>query len=173
MRKKILAVVLMLCLGGISTAMAQHKVKDSIFDQMLQKLLTHNVNELGPTDILPLEDVLLLDAREKEEYNVSHIKGALWVGYDDFKKTRLKAIPKNKKIVVYCSVGYRSEKITQKLLKAGYTDVSNLYGGIFEWVNQGHQVENKEGATANVHTFDETWAKWLLVGNKIYKTEKP
>ena len=41
---------------------------------------------------------------------------------------------------MYCSIGKRSEKVTQKLKKAGYNNVSNLYGGIFEWVNQGNEV---------------------------------
>jgi len=33
---------------------------------------------------------------------------------------------------VYCSLGIRSEVIAKKLKKAGYTNVFNLYGGIFE-----------------------------------------
>ena len=173
MRKKVLFAFFVLCLSCITVVLAQGKVKDTVFDGMLQKLLTHKVNEIGPEEMLPLEDFLLLDAREREEYDTSHIKGALWVGYNDFSKARLNDIPKTKKIIVYCSVGYRSEKIAQKLLKFGYTDVANLYGGIFEWVNQGNQVQNVEGTTEDVHTFDETWAKWLFVGNKIYTKKKP
>jgi rhodanese-related sulfurtransferase len=47
-------------------------------------------------------------------------------------------------------VGYRSEKVTEKLQKAGFTQVSNLYGGIFEWVNQGYPIVNQSGATSDV-----------------------
>jgi rhodanese-related sulfurtransferase len=75
---------------------------------------------------------VLIDSREKREFEVSHIDNAVWVGYDTFKMKRIKHIPKDQKIVVYCSVGYRSEKIAEKLIKKGYTKVSNLYGGVFE-----------------------------------------
>src|SRR5690606_42136192 len=49
-------------------------------------------------------------------------------------------IPKQSTIVVYCAVGNRAERIGEKLLKAGYKHVYNLYGGIFEWMNQGNPV---------------------------------
>ena len=83
------------------------------------------------------EKVILLDTREKKEYEISHIPGAIWVGYNNFKLKRVKEIAKDTKIVTYCSVGYRSERIGEKLQKAGFTDVSNLKGSIFKWVNEG------------------------------------
>jgi rhodanese-related sulfurtransferase len=77
----------------------------------------------------------LLDTREREEFNVSHLPRARWVGYDDFDLKRVANIPKTDTIIVYCSIGYRSERIGEKLKKAGYTNVYNLYGGIFQWKN--------------------------------------
>ena len=41
-------------------------------------------------------------------------------------------------IVVYCSVGIRSQRVGQQLLEAGYTQVWNLRGGIFKFGN-GHK----------------------------------
>ena len=116
-------------------------------------------------------DVVLLDAREQNEYDVSHLKNAVFVGYDSFnlKKTLKKLPNKNTKIVVYCSLGIRSEEIAEKLKKVGYTNVLNLYGGIFEWKNNNYNVFSSEGkATEKVHTFSEDWKKWLLKGEKIY-----
>ena len=76
---------------------------------------------------------------------------------------------KNTKIVVYCSLGIRSEDIAEKLKKAGYTNVLNLYGGIFEWKNNNYNVFSSGGkATEKVHTFSKEWSKWLLKGEKIY-----
>jgi hypothetical protein len=70
---------------------------------------------------------------------------------------------------VYCSVGYRSERIGEKLLKLGYTDVVNLYGGIFEWKNQGLDVYNSSNyPTDSVHTYNKSWGKWLVKGIKVY-----
>ena len=100
---------------------------------MLKTLLSHKVKEISAKDAKRDSTALFLDAREKKEFTVSHLKHATWVGYDDFDMTRVQTIPKDKKIIVYCSVGFRSEKITEKLVKAGYTNVSNVVGGIFEW----------------------------------------
>ncbi|MBK7701286.1 MAG: rhodanese-like domain-containing protein [Saprospiraceae bacterium] len=70
---------------------------------------------------------------------------ARYVGYDDFDFDNIKDIPVNKKIIVYCSVGYRSEKIATQLRKKGYKQVWNLYGSLFEWVNAGYDVSDKTG----------------------------
>ena len=76
---------------------------------------------------------------------------------------------KNAKIVVYCSLGIRSEDVAEQIMKAGYTNVYNLYGGIFEWKNKDQKVVNEKGkATENVHAFNKEWGKWLKKGKKIY-----
>ncbi len=116
-------------------------------------------------------DAILLDARELKEYEVSHLKDALYVGYDEFnlKNTTKQLNNKDQMIVVYCSLGVRSEDIAEQLKKEGYTNVYNLFGGIFEWKNNNHKVyDNKEEPTENVHAFSKKWSKWLLKGNKIY-----
>lgn len=144
------------------------QVEDAAFQKRLKTLLSHNVQEVSVSDVAKQERVIFIDAREKDEFEVSHIKGARWVGYKDFDTSRMKGISKNAKIVVYCSVGYRSEKITQKLEKAGYKDVANLYGGIFEWVNQGNPVYKSNKATQQVHTYNKAWSKWLRKGEKVW-----
>lgn len=147
---------------------AQQKTMNPEFDNMLKTLLNHSVQEVAPKEIKDDKNIVYLDAREKREYKVSHIKEAIWTGYDTFNMSRIKDIPKNQKIVVYCSVGYRSEKIAEKLICAGYTDVSNLYGGIFEWVHQNKKVVNKKGTTQEVHAYDKEWGQWLKKGIKKF-----
>lgn len=105
---------------------------------------------------------------EHDEHAVSRFDNARWVGYDEFKLDRVKDLPKDAPIVVYCSVGYRSEKITEDLQAAGFTNVRNLYGGIFEWVNSGHPVVDDSGPTEHVHAYDRSWGRWLLRGEKVY-----
>lgn len=142
----------------------------------LEELLDQYNNESIPyISVEALKDiqnqVVLLDAREKKEYEVSHIKDAKFVGYTHFKMDTITAqnIPKDTKIVVYCSLGIRSEDISEKLKKAGYTNVYNLYGGIFEWKNKDFSVMNsKEETTEEVHAFSEKWGRWLSKGKKIY-----
>lgn len=118
------------------------------------------------------EDVILLDSREEKEFKISHLKNAICVGYDSFNLdfVQPKLPNKESKIVVYCSLGIRSEDIAEKLKKAGYTNVYNLYGGIFEWKNNDLEVLNsQEKSTDSIHTFSKAWSKWLNKGIKVYE----
>ena len=107
-------------------------------------------------------EVILLDTRSTEEFEVSHIKNAVLVGYDDFDLSRMPAVSKEKEIIVYCSLGIRSEEIGEKLKKAGFENVRNLFGGIFDWKNTGYTVVDPEGnPTEKVHAYSQQWSKWL------------
>ena len=115
--------------------------------------------------------VIILDAREEKEFNISHLNNAIHVGYNLFNLDSIKHKLPHKKstIVVYCSLGIRSEDIAEQLKKAGYEHVKNLYGGIFEWKNNNlpiYNLENKE--TDSIHIFSEMWSKWLTKGTKVY-----
>lgn len=106
--------------------------------------------------------IVLLDTRQPGELKVSHIFGAHWVGFREFDQANLPVIAKDSPIIVYCSVGYRSKTIGEKLKAAGYTNVRNLKGGIFAWANQSRTLEDAEGgATRIVHGYDRKWAKLL------------
>lgn len=130
------------------------------FDEMTSKYVKGTISIVAPNDVIT-GNVIFLDARELEEYNVSHIQNAIYVGFDDFKLNKLSEIDKNANVVVYCSIGYRSEKIGEKLVKEGFTNVKNLYGGIFNWTNNGYPVYQNEVETQEVHGYSESWSKWL------------
>ncbi|NJN33921.1 MAG: rhodanese-like domain-containing protein [Saprospiraceae bacterium] len=143
------------------------KVQSKAYNAMLKTLLSHSVSEISVQQLSgQVNDVLLVDAREQKEYAVSHLNHSVWVGYDNLDLTPLSNVPKNKPIVVYCSVGYRSEKVAEKLIKQGFTNVKNLYGGIFEWKNQDKTIMNEKGETDQVHAFSKTWGVWLKKGRK-------
>jgi rhodanese-related sulfurtransferase len=161
--------LLILFLVVSSTAYGQKKL-----DKLLNKWTKRNVPYMSvETLALPKTDAVLLDAREQKEFDVSHIENAICVGYDNFKlKETLAKLPKDKnaKIVVYCSLGIRSETVAYKLIEAGYTNVYNLYGGIFEWKNANFKVLDTLGnSTEKVHTFNKDWSKWLKKGKKVYE----
>lgn len=113
---------------------------------------------------------LILDTRKKEEYDVSHIPNALWVGEKLDETAFAKAhTDSSKAIVVYCSIGIRSEKIGEQLQDLGYVNVYNLYGSIFDWKNKGQMVINKQQRpTDSVHVYNKHWGKYLTKGIKVY-----
>ena len=82
------------------------------------------------------EDVTVLDTRKNEEWESGHIEGAvnIFVGH---LAERLSEIPKDKSTIVYCSAGYRSGLAASILLRAGYTEVYNVVGGITAWLSLG------------------------------------
>lgn len=113
---------------------------------------------------------LIIDSREKEEYDVGHIKGAIYSGYDDLDLSILDKVDKDQKIAVYCSIGYRSEKVCEKIVALGYTRVYNVYGSIFQWVNEGNSIVDKEEkVTDQLHTYNRSWSKWVS-NPKVKKT---
>ena len=138
------------------------QIKENAYHIMLSTLLEHNVQEISVDSLkAEFEKFTLLDSRSPEERKVSFIAGSKYVGYKDFKLESVDDIEKNTPIVVYCSVGYRSEKIAQQLNEAGFKDVANLYGGIFEWVNKAYGISNNEGVCNDIHGFSWTWSKWI------------
>ena len=100
--------------------------------------------------------LILLDARPEQEFAVSHIRGAR-----RFEESLLSQLPKDGEIVVYCSVGYRSAKLAQRLTSRGFTRVRNLEGSLFEWANEGRPVYSATGPVHKVHPYDAKWGRLL------------
>ena len=149
----------------------------SIFSQekisvVLKKLNTESIPYISVDSLHKLSKVVILDAREKREFAVSHLKNATFVGYQNFsiEKTTKMLPDKNETIIVYCTLGVRSEDIAEKLKNAGYTNVLNLFGGILEWKNKDYKVfDSKEKETEKVHVCNAYWGQWLKKGKKVYE----
>ena len=138
------------------------------FDKMCKGYIKGTVNLVMPIQLHSDSNAIVLDTRELKEYNTSHIKGALYVGYDNFVMQKVNAIKKDRRIYVYCSVGYRSEKIGEQLKKSGYNQVYNLYGGIFNWKNSGFPVVNNSNEKVNlIHGYNKDWSKWIYKNDSV------
>ena len=142
------------------------------FDKKVSRLINFSVPVISPEQLKEMQDeAVVFDTRETEEYQVSHIPGAKLLGYKKMDKSQLEGLDKDTPIVVYCSVGYRSEKIGEKLQKMGFNNVYNLYGSLFEWVNEGNEVVDENGKkTRKVHTYNKKWSQWLDddAGEKVW-----
>ena len=115
-----------------------------------------NVKSISTAELAKAEPKpVLLDVRTAAEFDVSHLSGARHVDPDA--AASKVALPKNAPIVTYCAVGYRSAKFAQRLQEAGFTNVRNLEGSIFQWANEGRPVE----PGTKVHPYNKKWGVLL------------
>ena len=76
---------------------------------------------------------ILLDTRTREEYDQSHIPGALLIPHTEIAQRAEEALPdKDQVILVYCRSGNRSKQASAVLAELGYTNVKE-FGGIHTW----------------------------------------
>ena len=164
--------IFILCsvLGGVPFfGISQNSIKESIDKYNSNTVEYITVEELAAL-IERSRQVKLLDTREAPEYEISHLRDAIFVGYGNFEITSIQdKIQPQDTLVVYCSVGVRSEQIGEKLKKAGYVNVYNLYGGMFEWFNKGYKIyDHKNHSTQKIHAYNRFWGKFLERGQKVY-----
>lgn len=115
----------------------------------------------------------LLDARPKEAYDVSHIRRARRVGYKDFGPEKVWMLNRDTEIIVYCSMGFRSEQVGRYMLMMGFKNVRNLYGSIYEWANNdGEVVDNNNEPTNRVFAEDKEKAKFLRKGKAVFPRQE-
>jgi rhodanese-related sulfurtransferase len=113
---------------------------------------------------------LLIDSRSREEFDISHIEGAVHAATVAEAWALLAQQAPGVSVVVYCSVGLRSAELVSKLQSRAQrqrpqvspsTAFYNLEGSLFEWANQGLPLVNAQGSTALVHPFNKRWGALL------------
>lgn len=104
---------------------------------------------------------LLIDVRTREEYEVSHLPGAIWAETPDQIASALREASDRRAVVFYCSVGVRSSRAAAKLVRSGRANIFNLQGSIFKWANEGRSLIANDRAVHVVHPFNERWGVLL------------
>ncbi len=161
MKFKVLGLIILTLV--LSLQLSAQRVQNPAFEKKIDNLLDKNtpvrtVHEIGDE----WQSYIYLDAREEEEYQVSHIPGAIHVGYKYFDNAVLNRLDHNAQIIVYCSIGYRSDEITKRIMAQGYHNVYNLFGSIFEWANCDLPLEDNNGeSTQKLHTYNRNWSQWV------------
>lgn len=88
------------------------------------------------------QDIVLVDVREKHEWNEGHIPGAVHVPRGFLELQIEEAVPdKSKKVVLYCAGGVRSLIAGSTLQQMGYRDVVSMSGGFGQWKGNGFNFE--------------------------------
>jgi len=88
------------------------------------------------------DDNLVLDVREPDEFKSGHLRGAKLIPLGSL-AGKLSEIEKfkDKTVLVYCRSGNRSATAANILCRAGFSDVSNLAGGIIAWQSEHYPVK--------------------------------
>jgi len=107
------------------------------------------------------DDLLLLDTRSREEFEVSHLASAHLASTLDEARQVLTGRPSKQLVVTYCSVGYRSAVIAEGLRKSGFENVHNLEGSLFEWAKKGSPIFQNGERVRKVHFYNFWWGMYL------------
>ena len=98
---------------------------------ILGNAIENEMNELVDTiaveELKNKENLYILDVRTIEEYNISHIEGAINIPLDELREN-IEKLDKSKEIIVHCHSGLRSYLACRILKQKGY-NVKNLIGG--------------------------------------------
>ena len=89
------------------------------------------------------EKLLLVDVREKEEWDNGHLPDAIHLGKGVIERDiHLVTEDTNREIILYCGGGYRSALAADNLQKMGYNQVISMDGGFRGWKEAGFPIEN-------------------------------
>ena len=131
-----------------------------------------HIDSKGLSNMSP-DEIILFDVREKDEYDVSHIEGAIWVDPDIDSSSFLQSYSDeigDKIVILYCSVGVRSSRLAEKLKRQKTANttarVYNLEKGIFGWHNEKRPLYHntnteKSSPTDYVHPYNFVWGRMV------------
>lgn len=107
------------------------------------------------------DEIILLDVRSKEEFEVSHLAGAHLTPTLEEARSLLRGWAEGQRIVTYCAVGYRSAVLARELEEIGFANVYNLEGSLFEWANKGYPLDRYGEEVHKVHFYNLWWGRYL------------
>lgn len=154
MKKKIILLFLFsfTAYSAGNTSSANRKKIIQKFISYAKKFNTLNITPLKAQKLIKNKNnqILFVDTREKKEMNVSMIQGA--ISLEKFKNNLKKY--KNKTLIFYCTIGYRSGIITKK-----YQNLKcyNLAGGILLWAHDIGKVYHAGKQVKKIHVYSKEW----------------
>ncbi|CAM1308637.1 Uncharacterised protein g4914 [Pycnogonum litorale] len=164
-------------INHLDTDVLQNWIGDSTLTSSKNDLVNWQRNDDGDNSGCTIQ-MCLFDNRSIEEYEVSHLQSAVFTPpdiSDDKLRKLLKQTVENDSsavhIVCYCSVGYRSSVMVQRINKLRQDDQEslqkiretyNLHGSIFKWANENRSLVDKyEKSTKYVHPYNWVFGKML------------
>jgi sulfur-carrier protein adenylyltransferase/sulfurtransferase len=101
------------------------------------------VREIDVADARQLLDSaeapVLVDVRERNEWNQGHIPGAVLIPLGELESRIAEAAPdRSRPVILYCASGRRSAVGAQRLEELGYDEAVNVAGGFNRWAELGY-----------------------------------
>lgn len=86
--------------------------------------------------------VQLVDVRTSEEFAEGHLPKSVNIDVtsDDF-ESKVATLDKEQPVMVYCKMGGRSAKATEKLKELGFKNITDLEGGFSNWEEEKKPIE--------------------------------
>ncbi len=116
----------------------------------LLKQAKESIREVEPAQVEPrLDQVVLLDVREPDEYEQGALPGAVHLPRGHLEMQVEGRLPdKSAPIVIYCAGGVRSAFAAKTLGEIGYTDVESMVGGFNRWKDEGRPWSTPQSLSA-------------------------
>ncbi|HEX7575741.1 MAG TPA: rhodanese-like domain-containing protein [Candidatus Methanoperedens sp.] len=147
MNRTLLIVVLFFIVSvALSGCMGDKKPEKNIITDInkSEKYTYTNINVQQGKEMIAKGEVFILDVRTPGEYASGHIKNSTLLAVQDIPANeldlKLRELPKNGSILVYCKSGGRSAAASTILAGNGFSKVYNMQGGITEWINAGYET---------------------------------
>lgn len=87
------------------------------------------------------EEALLVDVRERDEWEEGHIPGALHAPLSEFGERVPELLEeREREVIVYCLSGGRSSRAAHALSEMGHPQISSMDGGIKAWGETGGEI---------------------------------
>jgi rhodanese-related sulfurtransferase len=104
------------------------------------------------SELVRLEDAVLVDVRTAAERLVSAIPGS--ITSEEFRADPARFA--DRPVVAYCTIGERSARFAQEMAQSG-VEVFNFEGSILAWTHEGGPLVDANGPTRDVHVYGSTW----------------
>lgn len=136
MRNKTLLFILWMAVGAvlISCGAQSTEIQETNGNEETEMVQYVSISAEEAKQLMDIQqNYVILDVRTEEEYNDSHIPGAILIPDYEIEKRAGKELPdKEQLILVYCRSGRRSKLASQALAELGYSNIKE-FGGIIDW----------------------------------------
>lgn len=148
----------------ILLTVGSHQVYQRGFFTLFDQEYIERVSAESAEIIISEASPVILDVRDLNEFNTSHLEGA--IRYDEF---NFEDLNPESPVLLYCTVGLRSNKAALSLREAGFKNIYELRDGLIGWANADLPVVDKDNQeTEAVHVYYPAFRYLLKTGEAVY-----